>query len=93
MVSANISRINYLLKMPPDTQLLCLNCFVDGDHQTFTVEVPKIKNVSILKDLIKEKRSHRLENVDASDLDLILVSELCSSTILLPGSRQLMVPH
>jgi len=62
---------------PPDTQLLCLNCFVDGDqpNQAFSVEVPKTKNVSILKDLIKEKRSHRFENVDASDLNLFLVSE------------------
>jgi hypothetical protein len=68
---------NYLLKMPPDTLLLCLNCFVDGDqpNQTFTVEVPKIKNVSILKDLIKEKKAPHFNHVAASDLDLFLVSE------------------
>jgi hypothetical protein len=62
---------------PPDTQLLCLNCFVDGDqpNQTFTVEVPKTKNVSILKDLIKEKKAPHLDHVAASDLDLFLVSK------------------
>jgi hypothetical protein len=66
-----------LLKIPPDTLLLCLNCFVDGDqpNQTFTVEVPKIKNVSILKDTIKEKKAPHFNHVAASDLDLFLVSE------------------
>jgi hypothetical protein len=61
---------------PPDTQLLCLNCFVDGDlpNHTCPVEILKSKNVGILKKVIKEERSHRFENVDASDLDLFLVS-------------------
>src|SRR6266545_5635141 len=40
----------------------------------FTVEVPKVKNVSILKDLIKEKRPVRFANIDASDLELWKVS-------------------
>jgi hypothetical protein len=66
--------------MPPEPdskQLLCLNCFVDGDlqDQTFPIEVLKTKNVGILKDLIKEKRAHRLKDVDASDLKVFLVSE------------------
>jgi hypothetical protein len=54
------------------TQLLSLNCFVLGDDlkKAFTIEVEKTKNVSILKDLIKEKKASRLEHVDASDLDL-----------------------
>jgi hypothetical protein len=43
-------------------QLLCLNCFIDGDksNETFTVKIPKTENVSILKDSIKEKKSHCL---------------------------------
>jgi hypothetical protein len=42
----------------PNTQLLCLKCFIDGDqpNQTFTVKILKTDNVSILKDLIKEKK-------------------------------------
>jgi hypothetical protein len=62
---------------PPDTQLLCLNCFVDSDlpTHTFPVEILKSKNVGILKKVIKEERSHHFENIDASDLDLFLVSE------------------
>ena len=59
------------------TELLSLNCFVDGDqpNQTFPVEVLKTKNVGILKDLIKEKKAQRLKHVDASELNLFLVSE------------------
>jgi hypothetical protein len=62
---------------PDSTQLLCLNCFVDGDlqDQTFPVEVLKTKNVGILKDLIKEKKAPRLDHVAASELNLFLVSE------------------
>jgi ribosomal protein L25 (general stress protein Ctc) len=50
--------------------MLSLNCFVLGgdSSEVFTVKIPESKIVSILKDLIKEKRSHRLEHVDASDL-------------------------
>src|SRR6266545_5419954 len=40
----------------------------------FTVEVPKVKNVSILKDLIKEKRPVRFANIDATDIELWKVS-------------------
>jgi crinkler effector protein len=36
----------------------------------FTVEIPKTKNASILKDLIKEKKAPHLDHVAASDLDL-----------------------
>jgi hypothetical protein len=59
------------------TQLLCLNCFVDGDlqDQTFPVEVLKTKNVGILKKMIKEEKAHRLKDFDASELNLFLVSE------------------
>jgi len=54
---------------------LSLNCFVLGDDpdRTFTVEIPKNKNVSILKKLIKEK-APQLDYVAASDLDLWQVS-------------------
>jgi hypothetical protein len=40
----------------------------------FTVEIEKTKNVSILKDLIKEKKARLLSHVDASDLELTQVS-------------------
>ena len=43
-------------------------------NETFTVEVPKTKNVSILKKIIKEEKSHRLKHADASDLILSQVS-------------------
>ena len=41
----------------------------------FTVETIKSKNVSILKDIIKEKKAPTLNHVAASDLDLWKVSE------------------
>ena len=55
---------------------LSLNCLVVGDDpdRMFTVKIPKTENVSILKDLIKEKKAHHFEHVDASDLDLWQVS-------------------
>ena len=45
---------------------LSLNCLIHGEDQEkmFTVEIAKTKNVSILKDLIKEKNASRLEHVD-----------------------------
>jgi hypothetical protein len=40
----------------------------------FTVKIPKVENVSFLKDLIKEKKAHHSKHVNASDLDLWQVS-------------------
>jgi Crinkler effector protein N-terminal domain len=58
------------------TQLLSLNCLVVGDDlkKVFTVKIPKTENVSILKDLIKEKKAPHLDHVAASDLDLWNIS-------------------
>ena len=55
---------------------LSLNCLVGGDYpdRIFTVEIPKNKNISILKKLIKEEKGHHFERVDASDLYLWQVS-------------------
>jgi hypothetical protein len=55
---------------------LSLNCFLLGDHldRIFTVKVPNTDNVSILKDLIKEKKAPHLDHVAASDIDLWQVS-------------------
>jgi hypothetical protein len=55
---------------------LSLNCFILGDdpNQMFTVKIPKNKNISILKGLIKEKNTCHFEHVDASDLELWQVS-------------------
>ena len=58
------------------TQLLSLNCLVldDDPKKMFTVEVEKTKIVSILKDLIKEKKASCLKHVNASYHDLWGVS-------------------
>ena len=58
------------------TQLLSLNCFVLGDDlkKVFTLKIPKTENVSILKDLIKEKNSSSLSNVDSKNIDIWNVS-------------------
>ncbi|KAK2459364.1 hypothetical protein APHAL10511_008622, partial [Amanita phalloides] len=58
------------------TQLLSLNCFVLGDDQDqmFTVKILKTDNVSILRDLIKEKKNPHLNHVAASELILSQVS-------------------
>jgi hypothetical protein len=55
---------------------LSLNCFVLGGDSSgvFTVEILKTKNVSILKRLIKEEQSPRLNHVVASELILSQVS-------------------
>jgi hypothetical protein len=51
---------------------LSLNCLIHGEVQEkmFTLEIEKTKNVSILKDLIKEKKAPHLDHVAASDLQL-----------------------
>lgn len=57
-----------------------LNCLLLRDSESydpeniFTVEIEQNKNVSILKDLIKEKKSNSLADVDACDLVLLKVS-------------------
>jgi hypothetical protein len=45
----------------------------DTDH-VFTVEIANTKNVSALKDYIKDKNKHTLEQVDAKTLNLYKVS-------------------
>jgi len=78
----SFSNLFKVSKESDPAQLLLLNCFILGDkpstsfkpNETFPVEVQKTKNVGILKDLIKEKKSHRLKHVDASDLILSQVS-------------------
>ena len=55
---------------------LILNCLAIGDDldRSFTIEIAKNKNVSILKDLIKEKKAPHLNHIAASYLDLWQVS-------------------
>ena len=55
---------------------LSINCFfLGGDSsEVFTVKIPKTESVSILKDVIKEKQSHRLNHVDAWELTAWKVS-------------------
>ena len=65
-------KVTQTLAAPNLSQLFSLNCFVVGDDpdRMFTVKIPKTENVSILKDLIKEKKAPHLNHVAASDLDL-----------------------
>jgi hypothetical protein len=55
---------------------LSLNCLVLGDdpEKTFTVEIPKNKNIYELKRLIKEKKCHHLNYFDARQLRVWQVS-------------------
>jgi hypothetical protein len=70
--------VNQPVAAPDPTQLFSLNCFVlrvdERPNQIFTVKIPRSENVSILKDLIKEKQSPRLNHVVASELILSQVS-------------------
>ena len=68
--------MNQPVAAPDPTQLLSLNCFVLGSDslEVFTVKILKTENVSILKDMIKEKQSRRLNHVDVSELILSQVS-------------------
>ncbi|KAJ3499972.1 hypothetical protein NLJ89_g9993 [Agrocybe chaxingu] len=74
-VIAKVPEVQTVVALDP-TQLLSLNCFILGDDpdRVFTVEIPKNKNVSILKKLIKEEKAPHLDHVAASDLDLWQVS-------------------
>ena len=49
-----------------------LNCLLLGDdtRKVFTVKIPESENVSILKELIKAKKTRQLAHLDASDLVL-----------------------
>ena len=72
----NSTQNTALLIVLPTMSTLSLNCFVLGgdSSQVFTVKILKAENVSILKRLIKEEQSHRLNHVDASELILSQVS-------------------
>jgi hypothetical protein len=52
--------------------MLSLTCYLLGDdiNRYFIVEIEETESVSILKDLIKEKKAHHLDHVAASDLDI-----------------------
>ena len=56
--------------------MLSINCLLLGSDssEVFTVKIPKAENVCILKRLIKEELSHRLNHVDASALTVWKVS-------------------
>lgn len=48
---------------------ICL-IFDDPIEKTFTIDISKNKQISHLKDAIKEKIEHRFEKIDANDLEL-----------------------
>jgi hypothetical protein len=52
--------------------MLSLVCYLLGDDlkRYFVVEIEENETISILKDLIKEKKAPHLDHVAASDLDI-----------------------
>jgi Crinkler effector protein N-terminal domain len=60
--------------------LFSLNCLIIGDasdpKNVFTVKIEKTENVSILKDVIKQKNAPHLDHIAPSDLDLFLASSV-----------------
>ena len=52
------------------TDILWINCFILGDNTIFTVEIQMTRNVSVLKNKIKNSSSALLSNIDAKDLKL-----------------------
>ena len=52
--------------------LLSLNCLVFGNSldEMFTIEIPRTENVSILKDIIREKSISSFRTFPARKLDL-----------------------
>jgi hypothetical protein len=56
--------------------LIVLNCSILGDKidRLFSIEISRTKNISMLKDAIKENQKPKLDSVTASDLDIYMVS-------------------
>jgi hypothetical protein len=62
-----------------ESDILLLNCCILGEERNvFSVEISKTKPVSILKDLIKEKKKHTFRGIDADTLNLWKVSTVTS---------------
>ena len=63
---------------PPSVDLINLNCFILGDdiNHIFEIQIPSTSTVSALKDMIKEKKNHEFDTVDANRLELWQVSVL-----------------
>ena len=45
-------------------------CLIEGDKTMFKVTIPIDSDIDVLKDKIKQKKSHRLEQFDAAELIL-----------------------
>ena len=63
-----------MLRNTMTDNLLTLFCLVDGDKTSFEIDIDPTKTVARLKDLIKEKKSNDLSDVDADQLTLWKVS-------------------
>jgi len=66
-------------------------------QQSFTVEIPETKNVSILKEPIQEKKARHLAHLDASDLilwkvRLVINLNLESDPVFVAGDTDTPVP-
>ena len=74
---------------------LCLNCWVLGEKadRVFTVEIADTKNVSALKDAIKEKKRPAFDHIPADVLDLWQVRVHCfDASMSTPELWQVDVP-
>jgi Crinkler effector protein N-terminal domain len=69
---------------------LSLNCFIlsDDPDQTFTVKILQAKNVSILKDLIKEKKAF---DSTTSTLQILTCGRSSFPSMILQRNRQIVI--
>lgn len=56
------------------TDILWINCFIHDDDSIFTVEIQRTRNVSVLKNQIKNSNSAFLNGIDAKNLKLWCVN-------------------
>ena len=76
--------------------MLVLNCLVLGEtpQNTFPVEINAAKNVSTLKEFIKEQNKHAFQHIDANTLMLWKVSiPYCNiNTLAEPPAGDALIP-
>jgi hypothetical protein len=57
-----------------ESDILLLNCCILDEEHIFSVKIPKIDTVSILKKFIKEEKKPLFDSIPADTLDLWKVS-------------------
>ena len=65
------------------SSIFTLNCWIlcDNTDHVFPVEISREKSVGVLKDAIKDKKQHRLHEIDADSLTLWKVSLRIGSNV------------